>query len=182
MAGHDDRQPAGLARVAADLRHDLARRDAERAGEARAGPHRGLHRLGDDARLEEVARDLSDVEVALVDARLLDGRHDPANGRPHVSRVLAVEAVTRPDEDRLRAAADRLGGAHRGMDAELPRGVVRGRDDAAAVRVAADDERLSPQLRVLQLLDRGEERVEIEVRDDGPGTATANKRTYRRRR
>jgi hypothetical protein len=34
------------------------------------------------------------------------------------------------------------------------------------VRVAADDERLASQARFLQLLDGGEERVQIEMGDD----------------
>jgi hypothetical protein len=42
------------------------------------------------------------------------------------------------------------------------------------VRIAADDERHEAELRALQLLDRGEEGVEVEVRDDH-----ANKRTTR---
>ena len=66
--------------------------------------------------------------------------------------------MPRPDEDRVRAAAERLGAAHRRVDAELPRDVVRGRDDTTTARVAADDERL-PQ----ELLDRCEEGVEVEV-------------------
>ena len=74
--------------------------------------------------------------------------------------------MARADEDRLRAAPERLGGAHRRVDAEPPRDVVRRRDDAAAVRIAADDERLVAERRVLELLDRGEERVEVEVRED----------------
>ena len=52
------------------------------------------------------------------------------------------------------------------MDAELPRRVVRGRHDPAAVRVAADDERAPAELGLLELLDGREERVEVEVRDD----------------
>ena len=44
--------------------------------------------------------------------------------------------------------------------------VVGGRHDPAPVRVAADDERLRLQLRRLQLLDGGEEGVQVEVRDD----------------
>jgi hypothetical protein len=36
------------------------------------------------------------------------------------------------------------------------------------VRVAADDERLPPQRRILEHLDRGEEGVEVEMRDDHP--------------
>ena len=70
----------------------------------------------------------------------------------------------------MRAAAQRLGAAHRRVDAEPPRDVVRGRDDAAALRVAADDERLPAQRRVLELLDRCEEGVEIEMRDDHRNT------------
>src|SRR2546423_778811 len=64
------------------------------------------------------------------------------------------------------AAPQRLGAAHRREDPVLACDVVRRGDDAAAVRVAADDERLLLELRLLQLLDRREERVEIEVRDD----------------
>jgi hypothetical protein len=34
------------------------------------------------------------------------------------------------------------------------------------MRIASDDERLRPQRRVLELLDRGEEGIKVEVRDD----------------
>ena len=70
----------------------------------------------------------------------------------------------------MRAAAARLGGAHRRVDAEAAGDVVRRRDDAASLRVAADDERLRAQLRLLELLDRGEEGVEVEVGEDAHGT------------
>jgi lipoprotein-anchoring transpeptidase ErfK/SrfK len=66
----------------------------------------------------------------------------------------------------MRTTAQRLGAGHRRVNPEASGDVVRGRDDAAAVRVAAHDERHRPVRRVLQLLDRGEERVEVEVRDD----------------
>jgi hypothetical protein len=52
------------------------------------------------------------------------------------------------------------------VDSELARDVIRGGDDSASVRVAADDQRLRLELRVLELLDRREEGVEVEVRDD----------------
>jgi hypothetical protein len=38
------------------------------------------------------------------------------------------------------------------------------------VRVAADDERLRAELRCLQLLNGGEERVQVQVRDDHPSS------------
>ena len=52
------------------------------------------------------------------------------------------------------------------MDPEVARDVVRRCDHAAAVRVTTDDQRLRAQLRLLELLDRREEGVEVEVRDD----------------
>src|SRR5262249_46473269 len=116
---------------------------------------------GDAARSEKVRRHFSDVEVALVHAGLLDRRDDAAHGHPDAARVLAVERVTRPDEDRLRAAAEGLGATHGRVDAEAAGGVVRWRDHTAAARVAADNERLQAKLRILELLDSGVERVEV---------------------
>jgi hypothetical protein len=52
------------------------------------------------------------------------------------------------------------------VDPVAARDVVRGRDDAAPVRVAADHQRSRAQLRRLELLDRGEEGVQVEMRDD----------------
>ena len=75
----DDRQPAGLAPVGGDLRDHLGGRYAERAREPGACPHDRLHRLGERAGVVEGGRDLAQVEVALVDPRLLDGRHDLAD-------------------------------------------------------------------------------------------------------
>jgi hypothetical protein len=43
--------------------------------------------------------------------------------------------------------------------------VCRGHD-ASSVRVAAHDERLLAQLRILELLDCGEERVEVDVSEN----------------
>jgi hypothetical protein len=52
------------------------------------------------------------------------------------------------------------------MDAVTARDVVRGRDDAAALRIAPDHERPAAQGRILELLDGGEEGIEVEVRND----------------
>ena len=109
---------------------------------------------------------LTEVEVALVHPGALDGRHDVANRAPDRLRVLPVDGVPRPDEDRVRASAPGLRARHRGVDPELARLVVRRRDDAAALRIPADDERLRPQLGILELFDGGEERVQVEVPDD----------------
>src|SRR6185312_2515423 len=162
----NDRKAARLPVVAADLRHDLRRRDPDCTGEARRSPDGGLHRLGDLAGLEKRRGYLADIEVALVEPRLLDGGHDAAHGLPDVLRVFAVQRVARADEDHPGAAPQRLRTAHGGVDAELPGLVVRGGNDASTVWIAAHDERLRPKARVFELLDRGEEGVEIEVGDD----------------
>ena len=104
----DDRQPAGLAPVRGDLGHDLGGRHAERAREPGARPHDRLHRLGQRAGVVEGGRDLAEVEVALVDPRLLDGRHDLPDERPDLARVVAVERVARGHEHRVGAASERL--------------------------------------------------------------------------
>ena len=62
-------------------------------------------------------------------------------------------------------------GQRRSASAELiaeripnaPGDVVRGRDDAATLRIAADDERSRAERGLLQLLDRGEERIQVDV-------------------
>ena len=143
--GRHDEQAAGLPQVARHLGHDLARRDAQRAREARGAAHGRLHGLGHTSSLEEVRGDVRHVEVALVDAGPLDRRHDVSHRVPDGTRVVAVERVPGRDEDGMRAAALRLGATHRRVDAEAPSLVVRGRHDAAALRVAAHDERLPAQ-------------------------------------
>ena len=52
------------------------------------------------------------------------------------------------------------------MDTVGARNVIRGRDDTAAVRVPADHQRTGGKLGLLELLDCGEERVQIKVSDD----------------
>ena len=66
----------------------------------------------------------------------------------------------------MRTTAQRLGARHRRVNPEAAGDVVRCGNDAAAVRIAAHDERHRAIRGVLQLLDRGEERVEVEVRND----------------
>ena len=159
-------QAARLAPVAPDLRNDLRARDPERAGQARRTSHRRLHGLGDNARATEVRGNLADAQIPLVQPRPLDGGHDLAHRRPDLLRVLAVEAVPRANEYSARTAPERFGRGHRRVDPELPRLVVRGRDHPPPVRIAADDQGLRAELRLLELLDGSEERIEIEVRDD----------------
>ena len=66
-------------------------------------------------------------------------------------------------EDGLRA--EPVGGAerHGGVDAELARGVGRGRDDAALIGLSADDHGLAFERRVEELFDGDEEGVHVDV-------------------
>src|SRR5581483_4961928 len=165
-SGADDGEPAGLPPVGGDLRNDLAGCDAERARERGGAADGRLDRLGHAPGGEEVVRDLTQVQVALVQPRALDGRDDLADRGPDGLRVLAVERVAGPYEDGVGTAAERLPAAHRRVDAEGAGDVVRGRNHAAAVRVAAHDQRRAAEARILELLDRGVERIQVEVRDD----------------
>ncbi len=94
------------------------------------------------------------------------GQRSPTR-RPHAR---ASGGGRRPWSGRTKTACGTapagLGGAHRRAHAELPRLVARGGHHAAAVGVAADDERQAGELRALQHLDGGEEGVEVEVGDD----------------
>jgi hypothetical protein len=51
------------------------------------------------------------------------------------------------------------------MHPERARLVARGRDDAAAVRLTADGDRLAAQRRIVALFNRCVERVHVEVED-----------------
>jgi hypothetical protein len=61
------------------------------------------------------------------------------------------------------------------VDSEASRDIVRRCDDSTAARIAAHDQGLRAELRILELLDARVERVEVQVRDDH-----ANKCTGRR--
>src|SRR3990170_406443 len=74
--------------------------------------------------------------------------------------------MARADEDGGWAAPERLGRTHGRVDPEAAGDVVGGGDDSTAVWITADDERPLSQLGILELLDGGEERVEVEVGED----------------
>ena len=102
----------------------------------------------------------ADVEERLVDRQALDERRRVVEHAVHGLARLRVGGEPRPDDDRLRAEPLRLRAAHRRVDAVRLRLVARREHDAAA-----DDHRAPPQARIVPLLDRREERVEIGVED-----------------
>ena len=92
----------------------------------------------------------------------------PPAARPRASTLhhraagLAVGVEAAGEERGVRAPRPRLAGRHRRAHAVPPR-LVRRRGHHAAAADAADDDRLAAQRRLVALLDRGEERVEVEV-------------------
>ena len=136
----DDDDAAGLTPVARDLRDHLARRcrASTRAPSRRAPPPAPPRRpTAPPGRRRRPRRAGGSPRRARSARRSARPRARPP--RPSARRPVA--RVARAEEDGLRTAAARLGAAHRRVDAEPARLVVRGRHDAAAVRVAADDER-----------------------------------------
>ena len=109
--------------------------------------------------------DAGEIGVGLVEAHRLQSVQLGAHELPDLARLLAVGGEVGRDDDRGRAQPARLGGGHRGADAELARLVGGGRDDRARPG-AGDDHRLALQLRAPDQLDRGVERVAVEVGDD----------------
>ena len=141
--GHTDRDAAG--------RPARARRAAARAAMSAAGPA--------TRRSPPTSRKASSIEIPSTSGvvSLEDLEHRPAR--------FGVGRHPRLDHDRLRAQLPGLPPAHRAAHAERPGLVARGHHDAAA-----HDDRPAPEPRVVALLDRREERVEVGVEDRGDGT------------
>jgi hypothetical protein len=165
-ARRHDCDPSGLPAVGCDLAHHLRRRDAERARQRRRAADGDLDRLREPPCAGERVQHGPEIEVALVETCALDARNDLLDAGPDGLRILAVEGMPRAHEHRVRATPERLRRAHRRSDAEAPGHVVRRRHDTSAAWISADDEGPRPERRALELLDRGEERIEVEVRED----------------
>ena len=82
VAGPDGGESSGLPPVGGNLRDDLGCRDTKGARQACAGAHDGTDRFGERARVVEGWGDLPEIEVALVDSRLLDGWNHLVHDRP----------------------------------------------------------------------------------------------------
>jgi len=104
------------------------------------------------------------VEERLVDGERLDQWGEPAvDGEDRVGH-LRVAGHADGQEDPLRAEPLRGRRRHRRVDPGFARLVRCGRHDAPAL-VTAHDHRLPTELRAIEDLDRGVERIEIQVQD-----------------
>ena len=129
-------------------------------GRPTSSPHPLAQPRGD---LHRRARDPphpAHVEERLVDRHPLDhGRHVVEDPEDLLARR-RVGLEARRDDDHVRTQLPRLPSRHRGLDAEGLRLVARGQHDPPP-----DDDRTALQTRIVALLDRREERVEVRVED-----------------
>jgi hypothetical protein len=101
------------------------------------------------------------IEEGLVDRQRLDQRGERLHGLPHLAPDADVFCHVRRDHRGLRAQLQRLEHRHCRSYAKGARDVAGRRDHAALA--AADDDGLVGQLRIVALLDRGVERVAINL-------------------
>ncbi len=74
----------------------------------------------------------------------------------------------------MRTSSKCLRDRHRGVNPEFARLVTRRADDAASLRrIGSDDNRFSTEIRVVELLDRREEGVHIDVHYDSSQNPTS---------
>jgi hypothetical protein len=159
-AGRDDQQTIGLGDTARDLREELRRRDADRDRQPDPLPHLPLQARGDLRRRAGNALEAANVEEGLVDRQSLDERRRVVEDAVHGLARLGIRRHARRNDDCLRAQPPCLRLAHRGVDA-VRLGLIAGSEDDAA----ADDHRPAAQTRVVPLLDRGVEGVDVGVQD-----------------
>jgi len=144
--------------------------------------HGGLDAAG---QLEGLARHVGQVDIDLIDAAVFDFRRDAQHGLLEQPRIVAVGVEVHRQQHRVRRQLGRLHHAHRRADAERPRFVGGGGDDAAAdvvaqpgeaaravglgdrlvVAPAADDDGLAAQLGILQQFHGRVEGVHVQVGD-----------------
>ena len=164
-AGRRRARPACAGPTRSWRRASSSRRRPRSSGRPRRGPPSLIRRpiaspSPNSAREPVTSRNASSIEIGstsgvnrrriAMTSRLTAWYFAPSTGR---KMPCGTEPAGRPQR-------------HRRVDAERARLVARRADDAALVRpAAADDDRLAAQLRPVALLDRREERVEVDVED-----------------
>ena len=158
--GRHHEQPVRLRHPARDLGQELGPRNADGDREAdllehpAPQPQRHLPRRAGDS------PHAADVQERLVDGERLHQRRGFLEHRVDGSAGVGVGAHPRRHDDRVRAERARLPAAHGSADTVRPGLVAGGEDDPGA-----DDDRAAPEPRVVPLLDRRVERVEVGVED-----------------
>ena len=159
-AGLDAQEPLRLRDRARHLREELRARDADGDREPDLVEHAPLQPRGDLGRRACEPLEPAHVQERLVDREPLDERRRVLEDLEHRLARLRVRRHSGRNDDRMRAESPRLALAHRGLHAVGLRLVARREHDAAP-----DEHGLPAQLRVVALLDRREERIEVCVQD-----------------
>jgi hypothetical protein len=147
-----------------ELREELVRRDPHGARQSFLVLHSLAYRCRDRVTFAVQPPRAGHVEERLVQADRLHQWRERLEDLHHSSAHLAVVLMVAWEEHGVRTQAARPSRRHRGMDPVVPRLVARG-GDHAALTGAADDHRLTAQLRTAQQLDGHEERVHVDMQD-----------------
>ena len=158
--GRHDEQAVRLRNAARDLGEELRARDADRDRETDMRPSVAPQSHGDVGRRARQAAHAAHVEECLVDRKPLDDRRRVLEDAEERLARVRVRGHARRDDDRVGAETARLPSTHRGANAVRLRLVARGKDDAGA-----DDHRPPAQSRIVSLLDRRVEGVDVSVQD-----------------
>jgi len=137
VAGHDD-HAVGLGEAGGDLRHELRRRDADRAGDALLVVDGVADVLSDGRWWAHPSHRTRDVEERLVERERLHHRGHRAKGLHDARGDRAVERVIRRQDGGLWAQPPGPRHRHRRGDPEAAR-LVGGREHHPAVAAADDD-------------------------------------------
>ena len=166
-------QPVGLAELGGQLGDELGAADADRGGQTPGG--RGHRRLevGDQQPQSGVGELDRSVGLGQVDERLVQRQRLHRGGQlpqdpHHLATGRSVGLEPAGQEGGVRRPPAGLVGRHGRADAE-PTRLVRRRGHHATLARPADDHGLAAQRGLVALLDRREERVEVEVQHGGLG-------------
>ena len=162
VVGGDDQEAVGLGHAARHLGEELGACDAHRDRQADLLAHPLPQPHRDLLRRPRHAAQATDIEERLVDGEALDQRCGVLEDGKHGLAGVGVGRHAGPDHDGVRTQSPRWAAAHRCAHAE-GLGLIAGGQDHAA----ADDHRAAAQPRVVALLDRRVEGVEVGVQDGG---------------
>ena len=153
-------QTVRLGDSARHLGEELRPRDADRDRQADALADVAPQLRGDLGGRAREPLEPANVEEGLVDRQPFHGRGRVVEHPVDRLARLRVRRHARTDDDRIRTQPASLPQAHRSLDAARLRLVARGEHDASA-----HDHGAAAQPRVIPLLDRREERVDVGVED-----------------
>ncbi len=170
VGGRHDEQAVRLRDATRHLGEELGPGDPDRDGQADPLADPAAQPHGDLLRRARDAPHSPHVEKRLVDRQALDPRRGVVEDLEHRPARLGVGRHPRADHGRLRAQPAGLGAAHRGAHAARL-GLVAGREH----HPAPDDHRAAAQARVVALLDRRVEGIEVGVKD---GRVTGHERMF----